>query len=73
MKAKFDNDAILLITEDSMSLDDLIELAHYYLQFLPIVNVDIKTTMLLENQRIKYYPVTEDDYNRFVETTKLVC
>lgn len=71
MKAKFDNDAILLITEDSMSLDDLIELAHYYFQFLPAVKVHIRTTMLRENQEITYHPVTEEVYKNFLAETNL--
>lgn len=72
MTAKFEEGAIYVVLKKSLSLDELIEVAHYYLQFLPAVQVDIKTTMLLENQRIKYYPTTEQEYTKFIEEAKLV-
>lgn len=72
MTTKFEEGAIYVVPKKSLSLDELIEVAHYYLQFLPVVQVDIKTTMLLENQRIKYYPTTEQEYTKFIEEAKLV-
>lgn len=35
MTAKFEEGAIYVVLKKSLSLDELIEVAHYYLQFLP--------------------------------------
>lgn len=72
MTVKFVNNTIYVELDNNLSIDGLTELAHYYLQFLPIVKVDINTTMLCENQIIKYYPISEDEYNRFIEEAKIV-
>lgn len=71
MTVKYENGAIILVISNSISLDDLTELAHYYFQFLPAVKVHIRTSMQRENQEIKYHPVTEEVYKNFLAETNL--
>jgi hypothetical protein len=71
MTVKYENGTIILVTSNSISLEELTELAHYYFQFLPAVKVHIRTTMLRENQEITYHPVTEEVYKNFLAETNL--
>lgn len=71
MKAQFDNDALLLIPKESYTLDELVEAVKYYIQFLPPVGVEIRSTALRDKQEIKFSPVTEEAFKDFIKETQI--
>lgn len=72
MNVRFEESAMFLEPKTNVNLDELTELAHYYLQFLPNVKVEITTSILGDKQIVKYSKLTEEEYKRFIEESKLV-